>query len=31
MVKATLGNNVRKVEQMVAPWITVKNVRVVGK
>ena len=28
---SALGNNVRKVEQLVAPWITVKNVRVIGK
>jgi len=31
MVKATLGNNVRKGEEMVAPWVTVKKVRVEGK
>jgi len=31
MVKATLGNYVRKVEEMVAPWVTVEKVGVVGK
>jgi len=25
MVKATLGNYVRKVEEMVAPWVTVEK------
>jgi PmbA protein len=28
---SALGNNVRKVEQIVAPWINVENVKVVGK
>jgi PmbA protein len=28
---SALGNNVRKVEHLVSPWITVENVRVIGK
>lgn len=28
---SALGNNVRKVNQIVAPWITVENVRIIGK
>lgn len=28
---SALGNKVRKVEQIVAPWVCVKNVRVIGK
>jgi len=26
-----LGNNVRKIEQIVTPWIRVDNIKVVGK
>jgi len=28
---SALGNNVRKMEQLVAPWIRVENVRAVGR
>ena len=26
-----LGNNVRKLGQLVAPWINVENVKIVGR
>ena len=28
---SALGNNVRKMGQLVAPWIRVENVRAVGR